>query len=376
LTLTEIPKNICADEKRLRQVLINLLSNAIKFTDRGLVTLKVEAIEDKKSPHSEPASQNLQSKIPNRKSKIKNRLVRFQVEDTGCGIHPEHLEKIFLPFEQVGDISRQTEGTGLGLAITQKLISLMGSEIFVESNPGVGSKFWFDLDLPAVSDLTDAISVKSMNTAIGYQGKKQKILVVDDRWENRSTLVNLLEPIGFELTEAADGEEGLEKAVEFQPDLILSDLVMPRMDGFGLIRQLRQLPEFQSTIIIAVSASVFNADRQNCLDSGYSDFLAKPIQAENLLDKIQSYLNLSWIYERQETEQNLAAALALASSLQEMAIPPRAELLTLYQAAQGGDVEVVELEVMRLKQLNSEYTSFAAKVLEMSNDFECDMTLG
>ena len=360
--LAALPQRVNADEKRLRQILMNLLSNAVKFTDVGSVTFKVEVI---KSESSSPS----QFSIQNPDSKVQNRAVRFQIEDTGYGIPAAHLEKIFLPFEQVGDISRRTEGTGLGLAITQKLISLMGSEIFVESTPGVGSKFWFDLNLPCSSKLTDSSPVKSTNTAIGYQGKKQKILVVDDRWENRSVIVNLLEPIGFEFAEAADGQEGLEKAVEFQPDLIFSDLVMPRMDGFGLIRQLRQLPEFQSTIIIAVSASVFNADRQNCLKSGYSDFIAKPIQAEDLLNKIQSYLNLSWIYEPQETGKN-TAVLPLASSPQEMAIPPREKLLALYKAAQGGDVEGVELEVIRLKQLNPEYTSFGAKVLKMSEDFE------
>jgi FOG: CheY-like receiver len=281
------------------------------------------------------------------------------------------LNKIFLPFEQVGDVSRRIEGTGLGLAITQKLISLMESKIFVDSNPGVGSKFWFDLDLQVASELRDSTPVKSTDIAIGYQGQKTKILVVDDNWENRSVIINLLSPLGFELAEAADGKAGLEKAVEFQPDLILCDLVMPGMDGFGLIRQLRQLPEFQSTITIAVSASVFNADRQNCLESGYSDFLAKPIQAAELLDKIKSYLNLSWIYEQKSTGKNFTAAVPLASSPQEMAVPPREELLALYQAAKGCYIEDVELEVIRLKQLKPEYSSFAARILELSEDFEC-----
>ncbi len=358
LNITRIPNNIYADEKRLRQILMNLLSNAVKFTDRGSVTFKVEVIENKA----------IFPQLGNRELPINK--MRFQIEDTGVGIQPEHLKKIFLPFEQVGNISDRTEGTGLGLAITQRLVSLMESEIFVESTPGVGSRFWFDLNLPFASDTVDSTPVKSSDTIVGYQGKRQKILIVDDRWENRSVIINLLEGIGFEFAEAADGQEGLEKAVEFQPDLIFADLVMPRMDGFTLIRQLRQLPQFQHTIIIAVSASVFDADRQSCLECGCNDFLAKPIQAKDLLNQIKSYLNLSWICEQEVTGENFTVAFPLASRPEEMSVPPREELLTLYEAAQSGNVEGVEQEVMRLKLLNRKYSSFAARVQKLSEDFE------
>ncbi|MGL5064628.1 MAG: ATP-binding protein, partial [Microcoleus sp.] len=357
--LNALPERVYADEKRLRQILMNLLSNAVKFTDRGSVTFKVEVIGNE---------QQEQFSISNSQFSVVK--IRFQIEDTGCGISAENLEKIFLPFEQVGDISLRIEGTGLGLAITQKLVCLMGSQICVESNPSVGSRFWFDLDLPVIDSLTNSNFVKTADIPIGYQGKKQKILAIDDLWENRSVIVNLLEPIGFELAEAADGEEGLEKAAQFQPNLILCDLVMPRMDGFGLIRELRQLPNFQSTIVIAVSASVFSSDREKCLAAGYTDFIAKPIQAADLLDKIQSYLNLSWVYEQKDSGANFTANLPLASSIQEMVVPPKEELLVLYQAAKGGDVEVVELEVNRLDRLKSEYACFAAWVLAMSEDFE------
>jgi signal transduction histidine kinase/DNA-binding NarL/FixJ family response regulator len=376
LSFDRLPQRVCADEKRLRQILMNLLSNAVKFTARGSVTLKVEVIKTENSPHAKSQIANLKSpianplsSIENRTSKIEHRLVRFQIEDTGCGIAPEHLQTIFLPFEQVGNMHDRAAGTGLGLAITQKLISLMNSEIFVSSQPGIGSRFWFDLNLPFAADSSDLLPVIERPKIAGYQGKKQKILVVDDIWENRSVIVNLLAPIGFEMREAADGRSGLETAIEFQPDLIFSDLVMPRMDGLRMIRELRQLPDFQSTIIIAVSASVFKTDRQNCLQAGYTDFLAKPIQAAELLDKIQSYLNLSWIYDR-TTGENFTAALPQTAREPEMVLPPIEELLALYQAAQGGDVEAVEVEVIRLKQLSQEYTPFTAKVLELSADFE------
>ncbi len=369
LPFNQLPKVIHADEKRLRQVLMNLLSNAIKFTDKGSVTFKVEVIQS-----SNPQTTNNQQPTTNNQ-------IRFQVEDTGIGISSEQLEKIFLPFEQVGDISRRAEGTGLGLAITQKILELMGGKVFVESTPGVGSKFGFDLELPEISTSMNSTTVKSTNNIIGYSGEKRKILIVDDRWENRTVLINMLEPIGFELEEAADGEEGLEKALECQPDLILVDLVMPVMDGYQMTRRLRQIPD-QNTIIIASSANAYAVDRQQSLDSGCNDFLPKPIQAQDLFDKIKSYLNLSWIYEQESedgaeklrdelnrdrteyTSRNDRVTLTV------MNIPPQEELLALHQAASGGDVQIVEEEVMRLQQLNPDYTAFVTRIQELAAEFE------
>jgi DNA-binding response OmpR family regulator len=140
------------------------------------------------------------------------------------------------------------------------------------------------------------------------------------------------------------------------------------MDGFGMIRKLRQLPLFQSITIIAVSASVFNEDRQKCLELGFSDFLAKPIQLPELLEKIKSYLNLSWIYEPEFSGENVREA--VATSPQSMVMPPREELLVLYQAAKSCYVEDVDREINRLQQLEPEYSSFVAMVVQLSNDFE------
>ncbi|GAB4203151.1 MAG: hypothetical protein Fur006_57220 [Coleofasciculaceae cyanobacterium] len=371
LPLSQLPKLIHADEKRLRQVLMNLLSNAVKFTDRGRVTFKVEVI-GKMLADSLPLRYG-ELGIGNERQTINNK-IRFQVEDTGIGIPAEHLEKIFLPFEQVGDSSRRAEGTGLGLAITQKIVQLMGGQLFVESTPGVGSKFWFDLDVSVASTPVPSIIVKSTDNIIGYSGAQRKILIVDDYWENLTVLLNMLEPIGFELEQAVDGQEGLEKAVEWQPDLILVDLVMPVMDGYQMTRQLRQLPEFQDTIIIAISANVFERDRLLSLQAGCNDFLPKPVRAEDLLDKIKHYLNLSWIYD---SESNAPAqTLGDESSRypqvepKEMVIPPKEELLALYEATNIGHVNGVKEEALRLQQLNPDYNPFATRILELAAEFE------
>jgi CheY-like chemotaxis protein len=241
---------------------------------------------------------------------------------------------------------------------------MMGSKIFVESTRGVGSTFWFELDVPEALTSIQPMSLKSTDNIIGYSGSKRKILVVDDRWENCAVIINMLYPIGFELFEAANGQEGLEKAVDFQPDLILVDLVMPAMDGHQMTRQLRQLPAFQDTIIIAISANAFEVDRQQSRESGCNDFLPKPVQVEELLNKIKTYLNLSWIYDEagRRTERNANSS--------EMVIPPPEELIALYEAACGGDIEGVERECMRFQELSSEYSSFVISVLELAQSFE------
>jgi CheY-like chemotaxis protein len=357
---------------------MNLLSNAVKFTDTGSVTFKVEVVHGSwfmvhdNQQDTPNVNSDAISTMNNELSTLNK--IRFQVEDTGIGISSEQLEKIFLPFEQVGDSSRRAEGTGLGLAITQKILALMGGKVFVESTPQVGSRFWFDLDVPVVSTLMKSTPLKTIDNIIGYSGSKRKILIVDDRWENRAVFVNILEPIGFELEQAADGQQGLEKALEFQPDLILADLVMPVMDGYEMTRQIRQLKELNNTIIIAISANAFTVDRHQSLEAGCNDFLPKPFKAEDLLEKIQRYLNLSWIYDSQSEmkSQLLGDESSRYSQIltTEMVIPPKEELLALYEAANTGYVQGVEQELTRLQQLNPNYSVFASRILELAADFE------
>ncbi len=363
--LSQFPQFIIADEKRLRQVLINLLSNAIKFTDTGGVTFQVGVIGN----GSLVVGNGKQDQFPITNSQLPIIKIRFQIEDTGIGINPEQLEKIFLPFEQVGDISRRAQGTGLGLAISQKIVALMGSHIFVKSNLGAGSTFWFDLDLEQGSNSIDAIPALTHNI-IGYQGEKRKILLIDDRWENCAVLVNMLEPIGFEICEAADGKQGLEIAIEFKPNLIITDLLMPVMDGLEMTQKLRQLPEFKHIVIIAASANVFEIDRQKSLEAGCNDFIPKPIQAEELLDKIGDYLNLSWMVENQEATQ--PPVLEELPTEIELVMPPFDQLITLYRSAYVGHTDLVEQEAIRIQQSYPEASTFANRIIELSQDFETE----
>ena len=148
------------------------------------------------------------------------------------------MSKIFLPFEQVGNVKKQSEGTGLGLTISKKIVELMGSTLEVESHSGKGSTFWFDIQIPEANEWFHQSKTASQQNIVGFTGDKAKILVVDDHWENRSVITNFLEPLGFEILEAENGQEGLSKAMEFKPDLILTDISMPVMDGFEMMSYL------------------------------------------------------------------------------------------------------------------------------------------
>jgi signal transduction histidine kinase/DNA-binding NarL/FixJ family response regulator len=373
--LNHLPTAIHADEKRLRQVLINLLGNAIKFTERGSVSFKVGVNGSGSSVIGNRDFLQGKGEMPNAQCPITNyqfpiTKIRFQVEDTGVGMTPEQLDKIFLPFEQVGDSAHKVEGTGLGLAISRKIVEMMGSQIYVESTYGKGSKFWFDLDLIEATDLMKLEKTNSEQNVIGYQDERRKILIVDDRWENRAVIVNLLEPIGFNLIEANNGQDGLEKVREYQPDLIITDLSMPVMNGFEMTQCLRNLPEFKNALIIASSASVFSFDRQKSREAGCNDFIPKPVQARELLEQLQLYLKLEWIYETKDNSELVTETQNTFTEVDEMVIPPSQELTNLYQAAKGGYVLRITEEANRIKQLDSKYTAFANSVLKLADEFD------
>ncbi|MEG4318055.1 MULTISPECIES: ATP-binding protein [unclassified Microcoleus] len=355
---TELPTGVCGDEKRLRQVLLNLLGNAIKFTEQGGVVFQVDAINN-----AELADVNqLDNPTPTLYK------IRFRVEDTGPGMTPAQVQKIFLPFEQVGDVKKQSEGTGLGLAISQKIVGLMQSEIAIDSRAGFGSIFSFEVALPEALDWADSSRIVEQRAVLGYEGEKRKILVVDDRWENRAVLVNLLEPIGFEMIEAADGKEGLDRALATKPDLILTDLSMPVMDGFEFLEQIRAHPQLRDAIVLVSSASVFEIDRQKSLDAGGSDFLPKPVQADLLLGLLQKYLQLEWVYgDTVDAGKKGQNAIARPN---EMQIPAIEILHLLHEQAQAGDLDAVIEIAEEIQTANPEHAIFATKIIVLAEGFQ------
>jgi signal transduction histidine kinase/CheY-like chemotaxis protein len=346
-----LPTAIHADDKRLRQVLLNLLSNAVKFTDVGKVSFRIEVVDD---------------------ASTDSERIRFQVKDSGIGIAEEKLASIFIPFEQAGKRERNIEGTGLGLSISQQIIEKMGSSIQVESILGQGSCFWFELDLPLISEwfTGDAIANQII---IGYEGERRKILVVDDREENRLVAVNMLEPLGFEVAEAENGQKALDIALEMSPDLIITDVHMAVMDGLEMTRRLRQMSSFAETPIIASPATLSKVDMQDSLDAGCSSFFPKPLDLNGLLAEIQRLLKLQWISETKPDTAVLENN--HHSDGEELVFPPSAELAALYTAVQGGFMSEVQQEANRLKQLAPKYIPLANQILELSQQFDDEAIL-
>ena len=267
----DVPQTVIADETRLRQVLLNLLSNAVKFTERGEVGLRVSVLQ--------AGAQRV--------------TLRFEVHDTGPGLPEDQLERIFRPFEQAGDARRRTVGSGLGLAISRQLVRLMGGDIHVASKPGRGAQFSFDLELPVVRLLLGSPPAPAPVT--GYEGPRKRILIVDDMPANRLVLWDMLRPLGFELEEAADGQQALAHARAWRPDLVLMDLEMPVMDGTQAMRLMRGCAALRGVRIIAVSATV-NEDAVRVGPGLDADaFLAKPLDRERLLRELADQLGLAWI---------------------------------------------------------------------------------
>jgi len=337
----DLPNDVHGDERRLRQILLNLLGNAIKFTDQGSVTLKISVNE------GEDFNEGNQSVLP-------LQMISFRIEDTGVGISPENLKTIFKPFEQVGEQARQAKGTGLGLAISKNLVELMGGQLSVSSQINVGTQFWFEIALPIVDYNVAKVSIQQ--PIIGVKGEPPKVLVVDDNLENQAILLDLLSPLGFNVASANGGREGLEKAISWQPDAIITDLVMSEMDGFELIHQLRQSPVLKEKIIIANSACVYDADKNRSLAIGSNAFLPKPIQVETLLEQLHLHLNLTWVYGNKFKE------MAEENHATQIIFPPVAELKKLHELSLMGDIDELEKQVAILTESDVKLKPFVIKM--------------
>jgi CHASE2 domain-containing sensor protein/CheY-like chemotaxis protein/nitrogen-specific signal transduction histidine kinase len=360
-----LPTCVQADEKRLRQVLINLLGNATKFTEQGSVTLRVSHI----------ASQDSNSTTSsNQKGEITH--LRFQVEDTGVGMSQEQLEKIFLPFEQVGDIGKQSEGTGLGLSISTRIIDLMGSKIQVQSQAGEGSIFFFDLPLLVINSSWTANNTpqKKRIISLKQQAVMPMVLLVDDDGMNRHLLSAWLKDLGFQVLEAADGDSGVTIAQQHNPDLIITDLNLPKRDGASLVETLRQTEAFAQTPILIASASVFEADQTRSIAAGANAFLAKPIHFEFLLDKLTQLLAVEWLYAEAEDIPGpnvLNGSPVSNSTVVASIIPPSPDTVNqLLHLAMMGDLQAIEGNLDQLNLSHPECVAFNAELRKLVSNFQ------
>jgi signal transduction histidine kinase/DNA-binding response OmpR family regulator len=272
LECEQAPRVVVADGPKLRQVLLNLLSNAVKFTTQGSVTLAV---------HGEPAG-------------ARHVLLHFAVRDTGPGIAEEEQERIFHPFVQGADAEAHS-GTGLGLAIVREYVHLMGGEVKLASLPGKGSSFSFSLAVPLADEArAPALRVERVAGLPAHERGKA-VLVVDDSMESRALLRGLLEPLGFAVHEAADGETGAARVLSLQPELVLADWRMPGCDGLSLTRFIRSQQGIRQPRIVIQSASAVEAERGEALAGGADDFIRKPLDQEQLFAVIEKLLGLHFL---------------------------------------------------------------------------------
>ena len=272
----QLPESIETDDVRLRQVVTNLIGNAIKFTSEGAVTVATKLVGDARQPK-----------------------LRIAISDTGIGMTPAQLKKIFNPFEQADtSTTRKFGGTGLGLAISKRIVNALGGEIIVTSQPGKGSVFAFEINVGDVSDTPrithdqyKASATRNRRKASGSKSFKlpsSDILVVDDGVSNRRLIKLVLEKAGCRVVEAENGQVGFEKAMAGNFDAVLMDMQMPVLDGYSATRKL--IKHGCKTPVIALTANAMTGDQEKCFDAGCSGFLAKPVDIDELISTLETYL--------------------------------------------------------------------------------------
>ncbi len=336
--LPGLPNTVMADETRLRQVLLHLLDNAVKFTDQGEVALIIEALNG----------------IGPRSTDVN---LRFTVVDSGVGMAPNQLEQVFLPFEERAN---NPVGAGVGLIVSQNIIQKMGGELHAKSTEGGGSHFWFDVTLPVVEGGNRELQ-KPIHAVRGYEGERRKILVVDDKPYNRLLLKAMLEPLGFEVAMAEDGQQAVERTIAWRPDVILLDLVMPVKSGFEAVRDIRQHPDLKEVFIVAVSASVSDAGREQSMEVGCNAYLSKPVSLGKLLTTLAELLELTWIYTDTVAEKESA-----------LIAPPIEDLILLQQLAEEGQVYEIQKYAIQLEGRDEVYMPFCRQLKTLARGFEME----
>ncbi len=348
----DLPQCIVSDARKLRQLLINLLSNAVKFTPTGGVTLRA----------SVGKSQRLSD------SKVQ---LYFEILDTGKGIAPEELDKLFSPFVQTASGIQSEGGTGLGLSITHQFVELMGGTIQATSIVGVGSTFTCELPIE-LADLSQ-LEVLPCNQEIKHLAPGQpnyRLLVVDDRETNRLALVKLLQSVGFEPRTANNGVEAIALWQDWQPDLIWMDMRMPVMDGYEASRIIKKHSQDQETVIIALTASAFQEQKAKVTQAGCDDFVAKPFSAKIIFEKLTQHLGVKFI-SKSEVE-NLAVEPANARhslTFSDLKSLSPALVTKLNRAAIAVDADEIEQLITQIPEAQQH---IAQEISVMLNQYDFD----
>jgi PAS domain S-box-containing protein len=369
---SDVPQYIRTDESKLRQVLINLIGNAIKFTERGYVKLIVGCIKE-----SKPLSPGQVV------------ILTFTVEDTGLGIAANEMDGLFVAFMQTESGRRSQSGTGLGLPISRQFVRLMGGEIYVESVLYQGTTVTFEIQV-TIPDAKEIVQSKPSKrpTAIASDQPSYRILVVEDKQDNREVLVQLFQRIGFAVKAAANGQEAVEIWEVWQPHLIWMDMRMPVMDGYKATQEIRRRERIRwgersswrqedtisfknRTVIIALTAIAFEEERAVVLSAGCDEVVLKPFQEAVLFEKMSEHLGVRFVYDLAVPESDIAVT-PVASLVPEKLTPeafatmPAQWLADLRRAAICADAEVV---LALLEELSDEQRSLREALVDLVENF-------
>jgi signal transduction histidine kinase/CheY-like chemotaxis protein len=318
-----LPEHINTDEKKLHQILSNLLSNAIKYTETGSINLRISSYEEGAKGEQRTTDDGQQALL-------------IEVTDTGIGIAPENLDKIFDPFSQLSADQHSSEGVGLGLALTRQYVKSMGGTIAVKSLPGKGTTFIVELPFE-VATMPEFETRPPVRSVVGLEAgqPRYRILIAEDEADSRIMLRQILEQVGFQVREAENGQEAVALYESWNPHLIWMDIRMPVMDGLEATRKIRNLElglriekgskirdqrskiqnlnsKFERVPIIALTASVFEEDKEKVLARGCDDFMRKPFLVDEILDKIAKHLEVRYIYQDIQTAEEKPVTPVLA----------------------------------------------------------------
>ncbi|MEG3931079.1 GAF domain-containing protein [Microcoleus sp. T3_B1] len=410
-----VPHFVSGDEGKLRQILINLVGNAIKFTERGSVTLRVKKKVEESLGAETAELSDTQTKLAGAGSEhsaslavetaaiqkkpgwctgfnqseslghcdcvdatdLRPELLRlqFEIEDTGLGIAPEEMNKLFEPFEQTKTGQKSQQGTGLGLPISRKFVQMMGGDITVSSTPELGSKFAFDLQLSlATPSEIKILTPQKKVMSLAPNQPEYRILVVDDRADNCLVIERLLSPLGLIVRSARDGEEAIAVWEDWQPHLIWMDMQMPVMDGYEATRKIKAHPLGKQTVIVALTASAFEEERHTILGAGCDDFMRKPFEAKVLFAKMEELLGVRYIYEESvdaplENESEISGVTSNQSVESQLAQMPLEWVEKISHAAhECCDDKIVNL----IEEMPSEFAFAAEYLTTLVQDFLFD----
>ncbi len=345
---SHLPRYIYTDQGKLRQVLLNILGNAIKFTERGTVTLHV----------SEQTGD-----VPQLPGPKVQTLLHFEVKDTGVGIATDELDAVFDTFVQTASGRRLKQGTGLGLPISAEFVRMMGGDLVVSSEIDAGTCFAFDILVRTKNSLKEEFSHPPHQALHLKPGQPAfRLLVVEDADYNRELLNQILEILGFEVEEARDGQQAIEIWETWQPHLIFMDIRMPVMNGYEATRRIKSQATSSAPIIVALTASAFEEDRNKILAAGCDAFIAKPFRRSDIIATLETHLNAQFIYDKKTPE-----ALRIPHQPTPPETLPKSWIQAMQQALVEGDSQQMETLIAKIQ---GDHPELSRELLELVTNFK------